>query len=75
MRGRARPPRAARRSAALKAAVCFARAGRMSDAATIVLALGARESVVGTLLEVDDQLAAESCGGWHTWQHGLFHGW
>ena len=49
----------ARRSAALKAAVCFARAGRMDDASTIVIALGARESVVGTLLEVDDQEAAE----------------
>jgi eukaryotic-like serine/threonine-protein kinase len=50
----------ARRSAALKAAVCFARAGRLPDATTIVIALGARESVVGTLLEVDDQLAAEN---------------
>ncbi len=50
----------ARKSAALKAAVCFARAERMTDASTIVLALGARESVVGTLLEVDDQRAAEA---------------
>jgi len=50
----------ARKSAALKAAVCFARAERMTDASTIVLALGARESVVGTLLEVDDQKAAEA---------------
>ena len=49
----------ARRGAALKAAVCFARADRISDASTIVIALGARESVVGTLLEVDDQGAAE----------------
>ena len=50
----------ARRSAALKAAVCYARADRITDAATVVLALGARESVVGTLLEVDDQKAAEN---------------
>jgi len=49
----------ARRSAAIKAAVCYARAGRLQDAATIVLAFGARESVVGTLLEVDDRGAAE----------------
>ena len=49
----------ARRSAALKAAVCFARAERFSDAATIVVALGARESVIGTLLEVDDAEAAK----------------
>ena len=50
----------ARRGAALKAAVCFARAERISDAATIVVALGARDSVIGTLLEVGDQVAAES---------------
>jgi len=48
-----------RRGAALKAAVCYARAGRLTDAATIVLALGARESVVGTLIEVGDQEAAK----------------
>ncbi|MDP6943599.1 MAG: serine/threonine-protein kinase, partial [Myxococcota bacterium] len=50
----------ARRSAALKAAVCYARAGRVDDSATIVLALGVRDSVVGTLLEVDDTTAAEN---------------
>ena len=53
----------ARRSAALKAAVCFARAERFSDAATIVVALGARESVIGTLLEVDDAEALRCAYG------------
>ncbi|MGB0590052.1 MAG: protein kinase domain-containing protein [Myxococcota bacterium] len=50
----------ARRGAAIKAAVCFARAQRLQDASTIVVALGARESVIGTLLEVGDKVAAEN---------------
>ena len=53
----------ARRNAAIKAAVCFSRAGRFQDAVTITLALNARLEIIGTLLEVGEQKTARKLLG------------
>ena len=53
----------ARRNAAIKAAICFSRAGRFEDAVTIALALNARLEIIGTLLEVGEHDTARKILG------------